>query len=240
MGDRNGTEANMENGSGLAGGAAHRHGATEAPIAFWERRYAGAEPIWSGRVNAALAAVVDELEPGVSLDLGCGEGGDVRWLASRGWRATGIELSPTAVARAEAAATEVGLAAERARFIVADLGEWADDPAEIDGGGTRGFDLVTASFFQSPVELPRERILRAAMTRVAPGGNLVLVSHAAAPSWAPGHGGDFPSPDSELALLAPSAAEWETLVSEVRSRAITGPDGEPAELDDTVVVLRRR
>ncbi len=212
----------------------------EAPIAFWERRYSGAEPIWSGRVNATLAAAVGDLAPGTALDLGCGEGGDVRWLASRGWRAVGIELSPTAVARAEAAAVEAGLGVDRARFVVADLGEWAGDPAGIDGGEARGFDLVTASFFQSPVELPRDRILRAAATRVAAGGHLVLVSHAAAPSWAPGHGGDFPSPASELAMLDPAPDDWDTVTAEVRTRAITGPDGEPATLDDTVVVLRRR
>ncbi|GAA1797334.1 class I SAM-dependent methyltransferase [Leucobacter iarius] len=224
-------------GSAAADGGA---GDGEAPIAFWERRYSGAEPIWSGRVNATLAAAVGDLAPGSSLDLGCGEGGDVRWLASRGWRAVGIELSPTAVSRAEAATVEAGLGGDRARFVVADLGEWAGDPAGIDGGEDRGFDLVTASFFQSPVELPRQRILRAAAGRVAPGGRLVLVSHAAAPSWAPGHGGDFPSPESELAMLDPAPDGWETVTAEVRTRAITGPDGAPATLDDTVVVLRRR
>lgn len=110
-----------------------------------------------------------------------------------------------------------------------------DAVAAIPEGGS-----VTASFFQSPVELPRDRILRAAATRVATGGHLVLVSHAAAPSWAPGHGGDFPSPASELAMLDPAPDDWDTVTAEVRTRAITAPDGEPATLDDTVVVLRRR
>lgn len=226
-------------GSGLVPAPAGRE-RSEAPVEFWERRYSGADPIWSGRVNAALAEAVGDFEPGTSLDLGCGEGGDVRWLAARGWRATGIELSSTAVARAEAAAAEAGIGIDRARFVVADLGEWAGDPGAIDGGEARGFDLVTASFFQSPVELPRERILRAAAARVASGGHLVLVSHAAAPSWAPSHGGDFPSPESELAMLDPDPDEWETVTAEVRTRAITGPDGAPATLDDSVVVLRRR
>lgn len=210
----------------------------EDPAAFWERRYADADRVWSGRVNRTLADIVDELSPGRSLDLGCGEGGDVLWLAERGWDATGVDLSPTAVGRAEAAAAERGLG--NARFVAADLADWVADPPLIDGS-PEPFDLVTASFLQSPVALPRERILRAAADRVAPGGRLVLVSHAAAPRWAEGlrgHG-DFPQPESELAALRLDPERWTVLAAEVRTRDAVGPDGAAARLDDTVVVARR-
>ena len=53
------------------------------------------------------------------------------------------------------------------------------------------FDLVTASFLHSDVELPRARILRAAAAAVAPGGTLLVVGHA--PS-AEHHHGDLPRP----------------------------------------------
>ena len=43
----------------------------------WDERYAEKGRIWSGRVNAQLAAVAEPLIPGRALDLGCGEGGDV-------------------------------------------------------------------------------------------------------------------------------------------------------------------
>lgn len=224
----------------------HRHDRedfNEDPTDFWERRYGDAGPVWSGRVNRTLADAVADFAPGRSLDLGCGEGGDVLWLASRGWRATGIDLSPTAIERARRAADERGLSA---RFIAADLGEWARDPGRIEGSA-EGFDLVTASFFQSPLELPRETILRAAAARVASGGHLVVVSHAAPPPWsewaAEGCEGDFPSPKSELALLDLDPEQW-TVTAEIRTREAAGPAGTPYEsrlapLDDTLVVARR-
>lgn len=210
----------------------------EAPAEFWERRYAESESVWSGRVNATLAHVVSGFAPGRALDLGCGEGGDAIWLAEQGWEATGIDLSPTAVARARAVAEE--RAPGRTAFIAADLGDWAIRPGSIDGADG-SFDLVTASFMQSPVEFPRDAVLRAAAARVAEGGHLVVISHASAPVWAEGHHGpgDFPSPAEELATLDLDPEQWRVLTAEVRSREATGPGGRQAMLDDTVVVAER-
>lgn len=228
----------------------------EDPESFWEQRYAGAGPaaIWSGKVNASLAEVVGELSPGRSLDLGCGEGGDVLWLAQRGWFATGIDLSRTAIARAQARAEELGLAAA-ARFVAADLALWVTQGAEIDGS-EEPFDLITASFLQSPVELPRGRILRAALGRLAPGGRLVLIAHASQPPWVrhepagesvgvPAHdhrkaGPRSITPDDELATLGEfSPQEFTVLAAELRRREVRDPQGEPAQLDDSVVVVQR-
>ncbi|QIM15378.1 class I SAM-dependent methyltransferase [Leucobacter insecticola] len=212
------------------------------PAEFWEQRYAGEERVWSGRVNRTLSDIVSGWRPGRALDLGCGEGGDVLWLAENGWRAQGIDLSPTAVARARAEAEARGLGVDRAAFAAHDLAAWAgEDPAPDDR-----YDLIAASFLQSPVELPRERVLRAAADRVAAGGHLVVVSHAEGPPWAAGlraqhqHShADFPSPDSELAALALDPKRWQVEVAEVREREATGPDGTVAMLRDTVVVARR-
>lgn len=223
-------------GAAHGGDAGHPHlDPDEDPVAFWERRYGSAGPIWSGHVNPSLADATAGWAPGRSLDLGCGEGGDVLWLAEQGWQATGIDLSETAVARAAAAAREQDLPG--ARFIAADLGDWVEDPAAIDGSD-HGFDLITASFLQSPVELPRERILRAAAERVAPGGSLVVISHGAPPPWAQGHAGPFPTPESELALLDLDPEQW-CITAESRKRAATAPDGSGAMLDDTVIVATR-
>ena len=48
------------------------------------------------------------MAPGTSLALGSGEGGDVMWMASRGWQATGVDISPTAGERARQDATKHG------------------------------------------------------------------------------------------------------------------------------------
>lgn len=228
-------------GEQRSGDEAHGHTDASAvpsdPVAFWEQRYGSADRIWSGAVNRTLADLAHDWAPGRALDLGSGEGGDVLWLAERGWDATGIDLSSTAVARARAAAAERGLA--RAHFIAADLGEWCDDPAGVDGSASP-FELVTASFFQSPVALPRDRILRTAAGRVAPGGRLVLIAHAAAPQWSSHHDEDFPTPATELADLGLRPDAWTVEVAEVRDRSGRGPDGTAHLLSDSVVVARRR
>ena len=50
------------------------------------------------------------LSPGVALDVGCGEGADVVWLAERGWRVTGADLSVVALEKARKHADEAGVA----------------------------------------------------------------------------------------------------------------------------------
>ncbi|GAA1574360.1 class I SAM-dependent methyltransferase [Leucobacter aridicollis] len=238
-------------------------GHEQDPVAFWEERYGGTERVWSGRVNAALAAVVAAHIDGSgsteaperagsqgraarvrrrSLDLGCGEGGDVLWLAERGWDATGLDLSPTAIARAR---VESGARGVDARFMVADLAEWAE--RTLGAGAGDRYDLVTASFLQSPVHLPRAAVLRAAARHVTPGGHLVVISHGAPPDASPagsesGHHhapGSFPTPDSELADLDLDPASWTVVLAEAQRRdAVTGR-GDRVRAIDTVIVARR-
>ena len=205
------------------------------PVDFWEERYAGSSRVWSGAPNRTLVDVVADLAPGRALDLGCGEGADVIWLARRGWQATGIDISETAIARARAAASDLDL--PDARFEAADLSAWRP-------GGR--YDLVTASFLQSPVALSRAEILRAVAAHVAPGGHLLVIAHAEAPPWSrlrhthsDGHHADFPTPDDEVASLALDPSEWTALIAEVRSRGAVGPDGDEAVLHDSVVLMRR-
>lgn len=234
-------EREFEQGHGHAHQGTHGHQNASAdlhPEAFWEEQYASTTQRWSGAVNALLAELVRDLTPGISIDLGCGEGGDVLWLAEHGWEASGIDLSPTAIERATRAAAERGF--RHARFYAADLARWADQPASV-GGPIGPFDLVTASFFQSPVELQREHILRAASSRVTIGGHLVLVSHA---SGRPGHFDSseidyFVSPEDELAALALDASQWRVLVAEVRRRSGDDVDQVDRRPDDTVVVAQR-
>ncbi|CCH78075.1 Methyltransferase type 11 [Nostocoides japonicum T1-X7] len=200
---------------------------------FWEERYAGSDRVWSGRVNQALADIAGTLSPRRALDLGCGEGADVIWLAQHGWEATGIDISPTAVRRAAAAAEQAGQNPGHARFLAADL-------SAVPAGA---YDLVSASFLHSPAERPREEILREASERVARGGHLLITSHAAPPPWADapdGHEHHFLDPAEELEQLALDPSTWDVILAETRPREAISPDGEPATLDDVVVLVRRR
>lgn len=201
--------------------------------AHWEERYATEERFWSGRVNATFGAVAQTLTPGTALEVGCGEGADAVWLAEQGWQVTAVDVSATAVARGQAAAQNRGLA-ERVRFVAADAGDALPDGV---------FDLVASSFLHSWEEdFPRIALLRSAASRVAPGGHLLVISHAAPPPWAREVTHDGPpllTPQEELALLALDPDEWTTELVEVRPRAATSPDGESIFIDDGVLLLRR-
>ncbi|HQZ00258.1 MAG TPA: class I SAM-dependent methyltransferase [Propionicimonas sp.] len=199
------------------------------PESFWEERYAGKPQVWSGRVNRVLAELFADLPPGRALDLGCGEGGDAIWLAEHGWTVTAVDISTTAIERGRRAAT--GLA-DPIDWVVADLGEWTTN---------KRFDLVVSSFLQSPIELPRASILRAAAALVAPAGRLLVVAHAAPPPWASqlhDHHEAFLTPAAQVAELDLDDS-WKIEIAEVRSRPATGPDGEAAELEDSVVLVTR-
>lgn len=222
----------------------HDEAPTEAPIeprAFWEARYGERERIWSGAANRALVDVVSPLKPGSALDLGCGEGGDSLWLAEAGWQVTGADISATALERAAVQAHSRGLGAEAVSWLQVDLGE--DFPP-----GT--YDLVSACFLASPVQLNRGKVLRRAADAVTAGGTLLIVSHAAMPPWArhrhgpdeapSSHGpGDFPTPAEELELLGLDEDRWTVVTAEVRPRQATGPEGAVVDLEDTVIVARR-
>lgn len=198
--------------------------------AVWEEHYSAKPRVWSGRVNARLAEVVPQLTGGRALDLGCGEGADAIWLAEQGWKVVAVDVSTTALARAEADAAERGLAA-RIEFQQHDLTQSLPDGP---------FDLVSAQFLHSKIEMDRAAILRRAAALVAPGGTLLVVDHAAPPPGAAGmHHHDFPSPDAVIAGLELDDSDWERVRVDSVERQATGLDGEPATWIDNVIQLRR-
>ncbi|HET8969743.1 MAG TPA: class I SAM-dependent methyltransferase [Candidatus Nanopelagicales bacterium] len=201
--------------------------------AFWEDLYtsrAEGGNIWSGNANAPLVSAVEGLPPGRALDLGCGEGGDAVHLARLGWQVTAVDVSPTALARTRALAEAAGVAS----LVTTEQHDLARSFP------TGRFDLVVALFFQSPIELPRERVLRQAVESLEVSGRLVLVEHGSMPTWSQHqHDHHFPSPDELVASLDLDPARFTPLTVESWSRDATGPDGETGTLLDTVVVVRR-
>ncbi len=200
------------------------------PATYWEQRYRERGQTWSGRPNAALVREVSGIEPGRALDLGCGEGGDAIWLAERGWSVTAVDISASALALGARNAEAAGVSG-LIDWVVADLARWRPDGA---------FDLVSAQFLHSPVELPRDDILRRAAVAVAPGGLLLVVGHGEFPPWSshPHPEVPLPSPDDVLTALDLPRDRWTVVTKALVDREASGPDGHHATLVDSVLTLR--
>lgn len=202
------------------GGTGHDH-------TSWEQRYRAAPALWSGRVNPSLVIETDGLPPGRALDVGCGEGGDVLWLAARGWRATGLDWSQVALDRAAEHAAAAGLT-ERVTWVRGDVASWQPPPG--------AFDLVTAHFLH-PTAPQRGPLLARLADAVAPGGTLLWVGHPYDEERAAAWGADrFATATDVAADLDP--AQWEFVVQARRAREGAAADGHHDA--DEVLRARRR
>ena len=194
----------------------------------WDERYAGAEPVWSGRPNAQLVAEAAGLTPGTALDVGCGEGGDVIWLAQQGWRVTGADFSANGLARAWAHAEAAG--------VVDQVDWWQVDARSFDPAG-RTWDLVTTHFLHPPDGGMVDVVSRLAVA-VAPGGHLLVVGHAPSEAFVRLHGSGRHAMFRAAELLGGVPDGFEVVVAEDRPRT-TERDGEVLEVEDATLLLRR-
>ena len=194
----------------------------------WDERFSGEDDLFSGRVNATLAAVAADLAPGRALDVGSGEGGDVLWLAEQGWHANGMEFSEAGQRRTQARAEAAGLADK--------VSLRGDDVRTFEAGSER-WDLVTAFFVHLP-DGGMVDVTRRLGEAVAAGGTLLVVGH---------HPKDMP-PGSPMALYTHTAEQlaaaldpaiWD-VVCEDRLRTASLPDGGERVLTDAVLMARRR
>jgi tellurite methyltransferase len=180
---------------------------TEADRAHWEARYACGDAPIQARPNRWLlrqAAFVDALaatcpRPPRALDVACGAGGTVAWLAQRGWQVTGVDISPTALALARAQLAAVRPEVQ-VTLVQADLDSWR--PA-VDS-----CDLLTCFNFLDRRLWPTMRLA------VRPQGLIALRTFhtgrlAARPDTNPAH---LLAP-GELAVLVESWG-WRVLVAE--------------------------
>lgn len=211
---------------------------TDTAQTYWDSFYRGRQP-YSGPVagpNPLLLRETGTLRAGTALELGCGAGRDAIWLAERGWRVTAVDVSATVLARAAAAAAQAG---------VADRIDWQEhDLTRSFPAGV--FDLVSAQFLHSPVagEREREAVFVAAAAAVAPGGTLLVISHAGFPSWL-----SEPPPEHLAAQLVPNSVildavqaesgKWVVETDRIVTRERIGPTGEAGTSDDAVLRIRR-
>lgn len=190
---------------------------------MWDERHAARDPIEAHEPDETLVALAERLVPGRALDLATGDGRNAVWLASRGWRVTGVDFSGVALDRARAAASRAGVSAD---WRQADLLEWQPEP--------RCADLVIVMFLHLP-EAERRRVYGAAAEAVAPGGTLLVVGHDRS-----NLGRDVPGPKDPGVLFTPDeigSALPGLVVDEARQMTRDLGDGRLAT--DAVVVARR-
>jgi SAM-dependent methyltransferase len=99
------------------------------------------------------------------LDVGCGAGTNVLWLASRGFRAHGVDISPGAVAAARSRAEEAGVS------VTFTEGDATNLPF---GDGEFAAALDAGCFHTLPVER-RNDYAEELYRVVRPGGTLLLI-----------------------------------------------------------------
>lgn len=220
-------------GRGDFGGDHGGHHAGEPGTAaeMWDERYRSRARVWSGQPNPQLIAEAADQRPGNALDLGCGEGADAIWLASRGWSVTALDVSAVALERAAAHAREAGQDAN-IEWVQQDLASWVPE---------RQFDLVTAQFLHS-TRMPWQQALQLAAAAVRTGGTLLIVGHHpdGLPPWGTHNTPQKYFTAEELAReLGIEAPEWRLDAVDTRHRSAFGPDGEVAALTDAVLRATR-
>jgi SAM-dependent methyltransferase len=139
----------------------------------WNERYRSAERVWTGEPNEALVALAPDPPTNrraLALDLGCGEGADALWLASRGWEVLGADWAEVALDRARAQADASGLPARFVRADITDVGALA----ALSATGT--FDLVMLAYIH-PEPADRAHLYARLPDLVAPAGHLLVIAH---------------------------------------------------------------
>jgi 2-polyprenyl-3-methyl-5-hydroxy-6-metoxy-1,4-benzoquinol methylase len=197
--------------------------------AAWEKRYEGDDEHWSGAPNAQLVAVLTGLPPRTALDVGCGEGGDVRWLAEQGWRVTGADFSKNGLSRAQRRIEEAGCAGH--------VDWWQVDAREFSAGG-RSWDLVTSHFLHPP-DAGMVEVTRRLATAVAPGGHLLVVGHAPSAHVAQLDAAQRRAMWMAEDLLPALPEDFEALIVEQRHRSVVH-EGTTHDIDDSTLFAMRQ
>ncbi|MDQ7908038.1 class I SAM-dependent methyltransferase [Phytohabitans sp. ZYX-F-186] len=213
-------------------GHGHQLTAEEAAAMFepasWDERYSGPEKVWSGNANPQLVAEAGRLTPGTALDVGCGEGGDVIWLARHGWTVTGADFSANGLARAARHAERAG---------VADRVDWWQVDARTFAAGGRSYDLVTSHYLHAP-DGGMVDVTRRLAEAVAPGGRLLVVGHSPSEVFAQMSASQRRAMFLAEELLPGLPDGFEPLVVEQRPRTLTR-DGVRVDVPDSTLLARR-
>lgn len=171
----------------------------------WDQIYLSPEARVPVNPSALVLETTASLAPGVALDAGMGNGGNAIYLARKGWKVTGVDLSQAAVKRAreEAAHLKVDFDAR-----VADVEKMALPRSS--------YDLILCLYTEPLAVRAAKKFIEA----LKPGGLLVIEGrHIEALAGSPGHDAASGFYDNQLLNLyarlrilryedRPMPAEW--------------------------------
>jgi SAM-dependent methyltransferase len=138
-------------------------------IHAWNERYRlrerAAEDL-DATPSPLVVATASHLAPGRALDLACGAGRNVLWLAERGWEVTAVDGAPAAIEILRTRATERGVAVN-ATAANLEKSEFKIEPSR--------WELVTMCYYL------QRNLFEPAKRGVVPGGLLISIVHISVP-----------------------------------------------------------
>lgn len=194
---------------------------------FWDELHRGRAGSRHGEPHPYVREVLAPAVPGRALELGCGDGVTAIWLAARGWTVTAVDISRVALDAAAARAERAGVSS-RITWQHADLQDWTTG---------QSFDLVTALFLHTPLELDTTAALARAAERTREDGTLLVVGHYSLPPWAwdPDATDGLLSASELKTALGVDGPDWRPVLARELPRTVTGRDGGAATVLDAVL-----
>lgn len=132
--------------------------------ARWDQIYLNADAKVPVNPSALVLETTANLKPGTALDVGMGNGRNAIYLARKGWKVTGIDISDAAVKQAQQEAAKLKVEFE-AR---------AADVEKLELGRAR-YDLIVCMY----VQMVAVRSSRKLIDALKPGGLLIVEGHHA-------------------------------------------------------------
>lgn len=180
--------------------------------AEWDARYEAEPLLWGSEPNQFVHDRLFAVEPGVAVDLACGNGRNAVWLAGCDWKVTGVDISGVALGQAAQRSEQLGVHVD---WVQADVRHWSPRAP---------VDLILVAYLHLPVaELIA--VLARAGTLLTPRGRLLYVGHSRA-NFTRGFGG--PSDPEVLIEIAELAEAAETLRVRELAHLMRDTDAGPA------------
>jgi SAM-dependent methyltransferase len=143
--------------AGLLPGQARRQ-----PAAAWDQVYRNPENRVPVNPSSLVLETTANLKPGMALDVGMGNGRNAIYLARKGWKVTGVEISEEAMRQAR----------QEAAKAKADIDFRASDISALNLGRER-YDLILCMY----VNVVAVRNVRRFIDALKPGGILIVEGH---------------------------------------------------------------